>query len=256
MTDKHIRPIAAYKRVNPELYKHYNDIVSVLGLKAGSSKQKENNFYHAYGMYMCGESVTEDKTGFFVANDNYVNICTITEMGRLLLTGWYYNIENFTIDICRKLYNAYAYKKNNNIVFNDLEFAKAIIYIRENAGYYYHNEDELKIYLLNHFFEKETKDLLPPAPKIFQIIDIVGREKKNNLKSDKDYYYKRADFLDSYVEHLQDVLDEYNISYQTEDEHKEIYDKEEKEIISDIVKEIDEHEEKCKAILLKSNLLT
>lgn len=261
MENKHIRPIASYRKANPELYRVINYNVSDTKL---SKKQEENNFYWMYACFELDFFKRSKEGGFnkFCWKDENTknNICTITEMGRLHLTGWYYNIENFTLGLCKKLYAAYNYKIDNNIQFNDLEFSKAIIHIRENIGYYYHNENELKIYLLKHFFEKEIQKLLPHPPEEYQhlleVIDFLEDIKKRNLKKDPEFYYHRTDDLENYTIYLEELLESYGISYLSEEDFLKQNKKDSEEYVKQIQQQESEYIEKCNAVLLKTNLLT
>lgn len=155
---------------------------------------------------------------FFWRNgETRANVKTITELGRLLMTGWYYEELDFTLDISRALYNAWMYKKEHEIDFNDSEFENAIKEIRSNILFYLSNKDELKVYLLKHFFAEQIKPLLPEEPKeqkeFNEIIEFLKNEKLHNLKKNPDYYYHRTLMLESYVEYLQEQLEEYGIPY-------------------------------------------
>ena len=263
---KTIRPITAYKRANPEFYNLCNS--SVLHKGIASKKQQENRFYYSYAFHNSNTfkkdtGIKENKFWFGDDGNTKVNVCTITEMGRILLYGWYYDIVNFTLDICQQIYNAYNYKVANGLKFNDMEFSKALILLRENLGYYYHNQDEYKIFLLKFFFEKEVQKLLPPPPEKYQrILDIDQKAQKkqaNNIKKDPNYYTNKVFYLEQYVEYLHSII-AGAVDYYSFEEFTKIENKERNKFWDEHIKkvkiEIEDHKEKCKAILLQTNLLT
>ncbi|MEW6274210.1 MAG: hypothetical protein AB1556_03735 [Bacillota bacterium] len=183
------------------------------------------------------------------------NKCTITEMGRLLLTGWYYNIENFTKKIYRQIFNAYRYKAENGIQFNDLEFAEAVKHIRENIGYYYHHENELKIYMLEHFFKEYIKPFLPKQPKELEAfawaVKIIQKEKER-IKRDPDYYWQRLDDLESYVTYLEEILEDHGIEYLSLEEYTAQRERNGEEYLERLSEIEREYRKKCAAVLLGS----
>lgn len=264
-TFMNIRPIATYKKLNPETYKFYNESSMFSGTY--STKQKENNFYWCYAFHNSNipfKNSSDNPSNFdyniyFRDYNTMQNIGTITEMGRLLLTGWYYNIVNFTLEVCKNVYNAYCFKVEKGKQFNDLEFAKAVKHIRDNVLYYHHNEKEFKIYLLKHFFEKELTKLLPEPPEKLKnyngAIEFLKEIHELRLKKDKNWYVKNFNRLEDYLEYLTGILDEYGIEYLSEKEFEEAGKQENEEYWKEIEDSQKEYDEQCKNIILGSNIL-
>lgn len=258
---KNIRPLAAFKKTNPETYRRYGKEYNLFEGNF-SAKQKENNFYWSYAFFNSEIPMRIDEkpnSFYWKDEDTMQNKCTITEIGRLLLYGWYYDNEKFTLEISRNLYNAYIYKIEHNIIFNDLEFSEAIQHIRDNFIYYYQNEEDLKIYMLKHFFEKEIKAILPEPPERLKLFDILMNqfkvEREANLKKDKNYYYNKCGDYEGYAEYLEEMLEQNYIDHSSFEEHC----KEQQNGCDAYLEEINsidiKYQEDCKNILLKNNLL-
>jgi hypothetical protein len=170
----------------------------------------------------------EPHSFFWETVDKKANIGTVSELGRLLLSGWYYgeDVEDFTLEIAIYIFRAYQSKKESGEAFNDLEFKEAVKKIREDIGYYYHNQNELKLYILSTFFKDKLQPLLPDKPKELKTLDdtiqVLEDIKANNLKKDKQFYFKRAMLLEDYVAYLEEVLEVSGINgYLSEREFKE-----------------------------------
>lgn len=257
--NEHIRPMATFKNACPELYKFYNSSLIFEG--TFSAKQKENNFYWMYAIANSKIPINKDnKPNSFYWKDGSTmqNKCTVVEMGRLLLYGWYYNNVNFTLELCENIYNAYIYKQDNNITFNDLDFSKAIYHIKDNFIYYYQNKNDLKIYMLKYFFDKEIKKVLPKLPEELKEFDSafnhILKIKKTCLAKDKDYYYKQCNKYEDYTEYLEDILEQNNIKYLPFNKYT-LPTKEGDEYMAKIVSIEKKYQENCNNILLKNNLL-
>lgn len=225
--NKHIRPLTLYKKNNPEAYRILLQS-DIGGLVAKSKKDQENNCYYLYAWHFSGIEyrVNEDLNPFFIDRNTlkFVRKTIVTELGRLLLTGWYYNAEDWARTICGYVYNSYCTKGDQ---FNEYRFTAAVKHIRENIGYYYHNPDELKLYILENFFAEELKKMLPEPPKQLQdyekAVQLLGDYEKKQLKQNRDYYRDRTLFLEDYVEHLQSIIHDGGIAI-GEDEFKRQYD--------------------------------
>lgn len=247
---KQIRPLTAYKKANPDLYRL---IASIAETRSKSKKGRENAWYFYFGFYEtetgCKDYEARYDDPFFLVGDQRANIGTVTELGRLLLTGWYFDIEQWTKQISLYVYRSFHKTRSNGEAFNDLEFKEAVKHIRENLGYYYHNENELKLYLLDRFFEDQLIPLLPEPPKKLkrhrEIIKTLEQIHKNRLKKDKNWYVNQFEDLDSYCCYLVDVLESYGVPYLSQSEFKAKEEREGKEYI----KEIERLEEQYKATL-------
>lgn len=221
-----IRPIAALKRSNPKFYQLcFNDTI----FPAKSKKDRENIGYWKYCWIVLGETIDPDfsfPSFFFKSLNERANVGTITELGRLLLTGYVYGEipEAKTKEISMFVFRAYKRKTELNQPFNDLQFVEAIKHIRTNLEHYLVNDDKLKYYILKTFFETELDRLLPAKPKILIELKKVEHRfkqiKKQNQRQDKDFYFNRTLFLEDYVSYLQALLNESNLVFQTETEFK------------------------------------
>jgi len=267
---KQIRPLTAYKKENPDLYRFFLDPIEK-GVKR-SKKQQENDFYWNYCFFNSdlyqsyGNIYSESRKSnpafqFFFIDDNDKNhIATITELGRLMLTGWYYGIEEFTKEIVSHVYRGYLKINGHGKQVNDREFAEAVKHIRENIICYYDNRNELKIYLLDKFFNEEIKALLPEQPDEVQFyewfIKVTDNEKKQNEKQDKDYYYKLADLQEGYIEYLIDLLDSHNIGYFSIEQYKHNQQLEWEKRRQKIIQAYEDYEEQKRKALISSRLLT
>lgn len=261
--NKQIRPIAAYKKANPE---RYSLIFRFRGETGGSKKDQENYFYYNYAFICSGiqakidqkpspeqQELIDGLVSGGISEDNaiklvlemrpdleniavfnpffyditgeqlkYTNKTIITELGRLLLAGWYYGIVDKTKEICGYVYKSYQLKKEQ---FNEYEFSHAVKYIRENLIYFYRKPDELKFYILETFFNDQLQPLLPEQPqelKIYnEITELIKGDQACNLKRDKNHYIKRTYTLEGYAEYLQDILIQNGINYVEEKEYEE-----------------------------------
>lgn len=254
---KQIRPLAAYKRDNPEIYE------SIMGLIAEdlSAKGKENSFYFHYACKFMGvermketlhpstidliermqihytengkskehiEEVTdkikrvhshltkiEYNSFFFTVTGEETNMGTVSEIGRFLLTGWFYNVQDWSKEISGYVYNAYKKIETSKDVFNDLDFQKAVKHIRENIRYYYNNSQELKLYILKTFFNDKLKTLLPAPPEKLsnhiEIIEFLTEVRKNNKAKGVDFWINKASENERYYFYLQEILENLGI---------------------------------------------
>ena len=241
---KQIRPLIAFKKENPMLYTLIMKQLVSRFSGSRSTKQQENDFHFWYcffeskinanvkGLELEERTKTREWQFFFKDPDTESNKSTVSEMGRLLLTGWYYGseAEDFTQEVCQQIFSAWKFKLDNNQPFNDMEFGEAVKHIRENIGFYYYHRNELKIYMLKHFFMEQIKPMLPEMPEelkdFYAALDMLDRIKKANLKRNPDYYYQQYHHQENYISYLEELLDQYGIGYESFDEYIE---KEERE---------------------------
>lgn len=232
----HIRPITAFKKANPELYAEVLDLV---GPEASSQKAKENSWYWWYSAVMVYDMSQGAKDSFLFTSSGYcTNKGTVSEVGRLMLTAWYYNIEEWAKNISLYVYNSYHKKRQRADAFNDLEFKAAVKYIRDNIGYYYNNEQELKLYILQTFFEEEVEPLLPePVDKLKtfkEVKALLNTIHKNRLKSDKNWYIRNYEILEDYCYYLSEILDSSNIPYLPLEDFKAKQERENEQYLKEI----------------------
>ena len=208
---KQIRPLSAYKKQNPEIYAMISELSKE---DTTSQKGRENNWYWWYASL----EMKIDKDPFlFSPSGSKRNMGTVSEIGRLLLSGWYYGIMDWAQDVALFVYKSYHRKVERGEPFNDLEFKGAVKYIRDNMAYYYQNEVELKMYILETFFKDYVDHLLPEPPEDLkrhkEALNLLKEEHKNRLKKDKNWYIKNFEAVDGYCYYLSEILDSYSIPY-------------------------------------------
>lgn len=218
MSKKHIRPLAAYRKAEPRLFKLYWGMDET----STSPKGKENSFYWYYACFNLpeipgGRQWEDSKNIFFNDRGARTNISTITELGRLQLEGWYYDIEDFTDNVARYIYNTYFKKQATGQELNDLEYCKAVKHIRENIGYYHTRPDEVKLFIIEGFFKDDLKPLLPDPPeelkKYEEAVEWVTEMVKNQRRRGVNHWITQAEKWESYAYHLQEILDNYGLEY-------------------------------------------
>jgi hypothetical protein len=212
---KHIRPLAAFKKANPKLYNGLN-----FGNEGHSKKAQENEFYWTYAYVNLNDFSkdleTRDPAPFFWKDENNKNNkLTITELGRLLLTGWYYDIEDYTKELSLYILKAYEKKTKDAKGFNDMEFYKVVKQLRENIGYYYYHKDEAKYYLLESIFNNELKTLLPPPPQKIEdyerTLAFISEVRKNQKKKGINHWIENAENWESYSYYLIEFLESLGV---------------------------------------------
>lgn len=214
---KIIRPLAAFKKTNPELYNLY-----ARDSESTSKKAQENEIYFSYCLFNLEDTEFKKRergkdSFYFNAKGAYTNKGTVSEIGRLLLSGWYYNIEQWTQEVGKYIYRAYKKKESSGDPFNDLEFKEAVKHIRDNIGYYYNNKPELKLYILETFFNDKLQALLPEQPEELkshnEIIETLLGIRKNQKKKGIDYWINKYESIDVYSYYLAEILEEYGIEF-------------------------------------------
>jgi hypothetical protein len=212
---KHIRPLSAFKRTNPKTY-----ALAMSFVDSGSKKDRENAFYRIYARWYSGIPWDLSDGGpiqwnpfYFDKTNQEVNRAIVTEMGRLLLAGWYYNVQPFTVEVCGYIYKSYLKKRE---AFNELEFADKLKHIRENIGYYVNNPNDLKLYVLESFFPDELAPMLPEKPEVLQLLEVAHKsEQEEKSRHDKHYYFNLTCEQEAYIEHLHSILKEKCIPFQS-----------------------------------------
>ena len=296
---KVIRPLAIFKKINPEIYLSFWNLI-----KATSKKGQENEIYFIFAYNYLGvetikeilnpaqikiieyikkiKNLTKDeiqkkieriKKGtyhltkyefnsfYYNSKEEYTNIGTVSEIGRLLLYGWYHNIESWSKEIGGYIYNAYKKIESSGETFNDLDFKKAVKHIRENIIYYYQNEPELKLYILETFFNNKLQELLPEKPKELKefdnAIEFLERLRIVERKKGIDYWINRAGEFETYILYLNSYLEE-TIKYNLEFLNFEDWKKESKQNDNEYLNRVDKIDKNYKAsykdIIKKINL--
>jgi hypothetical protein len=216
---KQIRPLTAFKKQNPE----YFNIVNNLANTTSATKSKKGMENHLYFCYAGIEMGLKRGDRFFVNNDNFTNKTTISEIGRFLLTGWYYNIESFTKEVSIYIYNSFYKKVNAGEKFNDMEFAEVVKHIRINISYYFDNVNACKYKILQALHLNELKKALPePSKEIKERIKFEEFLKidKNQKKKGINHWIEKAEEMEAYCFLLKEKLEDLNIDHPTFEEFK------------------------------------
>lgn len=262
--NKVIRPIIAYKKANPEKYDYYNNGTIMIKVNGDSKKQKENNFYYVYAFFNMGVSwgTHESPNPFIMSADGKTlnNTTTITEMGRLMLYGWYYGIEDFTKEICGYFNNVYNNTLDKDRAMMAGLMTKTASHVRENLGYYYHNKDSMKLYLMQQLAREDLDKIAPAKPDLLLIVDAAIKEayetEAANLRKNKRHYIRLSYNQDTYISYLQGLLDEYGIRHRTFEENQADEEKALKPFYEKVAALETEHGTKMLAAALESKLLS
>lgn len=129
--NNHIRPLATWKRQNPELYKlvYYE----AFGINEEySAKAQENTFYwyYCYTEYATpGEPFK--KNIFWKSPNKKDNKLLISELGRLLLAGWYYDLEEYTKEYGNWIIAEYDRATSAGVKFEQAKAIEVIKHIRQ-----------------------------------------------------------------------------------------------------------------------------
>jgi hypothetical protein len=190
---------------------------------------------------------------FWKDGDNRNNKLTITELGRLLLTGWYYGIEEYTKEISLYVFNAYNKKVKEKEGFNDMEIYNLVKHIRENIGYYNSNKNEMKLFLLDGLFKTQLQELLPPPAKLKQHDETVGfllEIRTNQKKKGIDFWVNKAESFEGYSYYLKELLEERELEFLTFEDWEIEFNKDDE----GYSKEIDSLKKEYRKQLLNINL--
>lgn len=161
---KHVRPLAAFKRINPDYYDFISNIVKG-DTDANSPKSQERYWYWYYGMFQTEWHGDIKPPSFFYGNENKRrNTCTATEIGQLLLTAWYFDAKEYGIELSSYIHNSWQKKQQQGGKFNDLEFAKVCSHLRANFQYYRQHPNNAKLAIIKQLFPNELNEALKPMP--------------------------------------------------------------------------------------------
>ena len=130
---KTIRPLSRLKSVEPEIYEHYKKLTEFINGKSSSQKSEENNIYWFIGIAFLSKRLSNEKlkSFFYKLNGEPKNKGSVSQIGRVLLFGWYYKIEPFTEKIlelellrciCKKLKDKEISEELKLIRINLLEY--------------------------------------------------------------------------------------------------------------------------------------
>lgn len=133
-----IRPLVAFKKENIQ---YYNRLVQISNYQ-GTEKSIENNFYYFYAVTKLREPDVNDSF-FFKNKELIINRGIITELGRLLIYGWYYQIADYAKGLCSLIIENYLQGAKGKI--NREKAVGLVRHIRENILYYNNNEEVIDL---------------------------------------------------------------------------------------------------------------
>lgn len=219
---RQIRLLKHLQRAQPEYYKLLR-ICSTDG-GATSSKGIENLMY----WYVCFFTLDEKQTAheddglhtlystfFFREKINRNNISTGAELGRLILTGKLYNQDTaeYAVDLARYIVQSWMRNKDQDSEALQQKYTAAAKHLRENFGYYFYNQHEAKLYILEQFFNTELQALLPEKPKELKrhnkAVKFLQDLREIQRKKGTDHWINYAEALEEYAYYLQEILDGY-----------------------------------------------
>lgn len=153
---KHIRPLAAFKRLNKSLY---DTLFRFAKAEANSKKAIERMWYFMYCFYKWYyPKFLQNASFIYDEKGNRTNIGTGVEIGQLLLVSWYYDSTEFGIEIADYIFELWQKKQQQGGQFNDLEFAEICRHIRMDFQYYVQHPDNAKLTLYENLFPKTTDE--------------------------------------------------------------------------------------------------
>ena len=147
--NKAIRPLSKWKKENEDRWMFlYMPLIKESIPE--SKKSIENEFYFVHCIFTLEtdfKTKREQDSFYYTPKGNLTNKVLVSEIGRLLLYGWYYNIEEWTKEIGLSVYKGYKEREKNKEHLDKKEISIKIKHIRDNIGYYYHNTSEVNILL-------------------------------------------------------------------------------------------------------------
>ena len=225
---KVIRPLTAFKKANKELYNIYNTIFNE---GVGTSvKAKENNFYSTFSVLRLKDEKTSFDVKYFfwdTSLNKRINITIATELGRLLLYGWYYNLYDYSEKLCFDVIKVYFKKVKLKEKILDVDFCNVLQDLRINLEYYNIKKDEAKLLILDRLLSSNLKNFYSLETKENkEALEFFLTIKKAHKKRGLDYWINRAEDYEGYCYYLQDLLELNNLSFENLNEYFLTRDKE------------------------------
>lgn len=178
-----------------------------------SSKGIENGMY----WYVCFFALAKEQsqlneTFFFREKTNRNNANIGAELGRLILTGKLYNQDTaqYAEDLARYIVQSWIKNKEQDSEALQQKYTTAAKYLRENFEYYFQNQSEAKLYILEQFFNIELQALLPEKPKELKrhnkAVKFLQDLREIQRKKGTDYWINYAEAWEEYAYYLQEIL--------------------------------------------------
>ena len=217
-----LRPLKAFYKYmdkNPVMYSIYG----AKGKKKGT-KAYDNEVAWNCGWMHCENKKVDDlgelskwQKEFCFSNDaKPIRKGCVTEIGRLYITAFVYDVLDYHYEMMGWIQRCYYKHKKQGREFPDLGYARVLQRIRQNYGYYFRNQYELKYLIIEKFFKKELEKALPRKPKFMRLIEKYHREKYNKFKGlSRQTLMDCGNFDYEYVQYLREQLNYYRLPHQT-----------------------------------------
>lgn len=251
---KHIRPLKAFTKANPE---YVQRILRDCEDDKLSKRGKDRKVYYelGFGAVINAKNKVFGKT---IGNEHFSweawfgttwfqrNKCTLVEIGQLYLHAWYYGKTDFSEELAIYIFNAFNKKVKAGERFNDSEFSQLVKHLRENIGYYFHNPDKAKLKIIKALFPDELKKINPPRNKElaihYEVESIIEARIKHLKSKGVESIIEDIFSWEEYSLYLMELLGEYDIPFMSLNEYKES-EKEDNEKYFKEICEIEEQQE-------------
>ena len=192
--------MAAFKRINPNLY---NIIFQFAKEEANSKKEIERIWYFQYCFsewYMRKIGGSPPPNFLFNDKGQRANKAIAIAIGQLLLTAWYFNGNEFGIDLANQVHEIYEKKQQQGGKINSHEFVKVCDHLRANFQHYQHNPNKAKLTLIKNLLPNDADQ--DDALAFF--IEIRTAQRKKGI----DYWIEKYEDLECRFFDLEKRLNE------------------------------------------------
>lgn len=179
--------MAAFKRINAD---YYNLKLTFAQQDARSKKDVERYWYYYYALSWYGKKDSSPPPNFFFnSKGQRKNKAIAIAIGQLLLTAWYFNGNDFGIDLANQVHEIYKKIQQQGGKINGLEFAKVCDHLRANFQYYQQHPNKAKLTLIDNLLPNDVKEC--DAYDFF--IEIRTAQQKKGI----NYWIDKYDDLES-----------------------------------------------------------
>ena len=142
-----------------------------------------------------------------------INITIATELGRLLLYGWYYNLYDYSEKLCFDVIKVYFKKVKLKEKILDVDFCNVLQDLRINLEYYNSKKDEAKLLILDRLLSSNLKNFYPLETKENKdTLEFILAIRKAQKKRGIGYWINRAEDYEGYCYYLKELLELNNLS--------------------------------------------
>lgn len=146
--------MAAFKRINPDLY---NLRLSFAQQDARSKKDVERYWYYYYALNWYRKKDSSPPPNFFFNDKGQrTNKAIAIAIGQLLLTAWYFDGNEFGIDLANQVHEIYKKKQQQGGKINSHEFVKVCDHLRANFQYYLQHPDKANLTLIENLLPNDA----------------------------------------------------------------------------------------------------